>query len=188
MKNMVAVIFSKRSERFPGKHMKKIGDSTVIDLVARKLSESGLFRRVVIFTRDPAVRSEFAEVVADSAGGTLIDSIAAAIDLYGEIFAFAGDMPLLSINIIRRMLESYRGIPMCPSMQDGRLEPLHAVYNGSVVEEMRKYSESGKKSVQGFIRSSKFDLFEVSELEPFFNLNYPEDLERLSRLAGKEDA
>lgn len=178
---MIAVIFAKRSGRFPGKHMHKIGGITLIDHVARKMHDSGLFERVVIFTKDLTVRSGFAEVVHDESKDTLIFSIIEAIDLFGEIFAFAGDMPLISMDIVKEMLEKYHGLPVCPVLEGGRLEPLHAIYNRSVKGKMQEYADSGKRSIQGFVRSADFELLEIDDERPFYNLNYPEDVDEVAR-------
>lgn len=185
---MIAVIFAKRSERFPGKHMHMINGKSLIDWVAKKIYDSGLFEKVIIFTKDKEIESSYADIVDDSGEGTLIDSIGDALDLFGEIFAFAGDMPLISVEIIEKMLTKYKGKALCPILPDGHLEPLHAIYNRTIRDEMAQYAKSGRKGVQEFIRSSNFELLQIDDKIPFFNINYPEDVAELINILEEKSS
>lgn len=178
---MKAVILAKKSERFPGKHMKPVAGKTVIGMLAEKLVKSRSFDKIIIFTKDPEVWDKNAETVHDNTEGTALASIKEAIVRYGDIFVVAGDMPMVDPGFIARMVGRYNGMPLFPIHLDGSLEPLHGIYNGKMVQLMEEYLASGDRGLKKFLEKSTFDTVKIGiEEEPFFvNINYESDLDSL---------
>lgn len=178
---MIAAILAKRSERFPGKHMTEVNGRTLIGRVVRTLVGSSLFEEVIIFTKDPDVWDEGATVIPDKSEGTSIDSILSLVNTYGEVFVFAGDMPFIDVRIVSDILEMYDGKPVFPLNNDGFIEPLHGIYNSTMIESMIATSGSGDKSLKSAIRRCDISYYELSrkQEDSFFNINRREDLERL---------
>lgn len=178
---MKAVILAKRSERFPGKHMKMLSGKTVIGMLVEKLIRSGSFDQIIIFTKDPEVWDRDAETVQDNTEGTALASIREAIIRFGDIFVVAGDMPMVGPSFIANMVKRYNGMPLFPIHLDGSLEPLHGIYNVKMVQLMGEYIASGDKGLKKFLEKSTFDTVKIGiEEEPFFtNINYEPDLDRL---------
>jgi len=181
---MIAAVLAKRSGRFPGKHMCRIDGGTLIGTVVSALLAAGTFDDVVVFTKDPDVKAEGARILRDTASGTALDSIASLLESFGEVFVAAGDMPLISRDFIREMLSMYRGYPLFPVHSDGRIEPLHGIYNSTMAAALGEYRESGCKSLKGLIRSCRHDTVLIGAVyeNSFFNINYKEDLESLKIL------
>lgn len=179
---MIAAILAKRSERFPGKHMKQIGGETMIGTVARTLAATGIFEEVIVFTKDSTVRTDFASVLPDSTDGTAIDSIISLLEKYGEVFVAAGDMPLISSELVSEITSGYHGIPIFPMKQDGRIEPLLGIYNQSMIDTFRSMAESGEKKLRTAIEACRHETVAAGAHEwSLFNVNLESDLEKLLR-------
>ena len=56
--------------------------------------------------------------------------------------AFAGDMPLVSPEFIKTMCSIYSGKPIVPQWKNGKLEPMMAIYNNSLIPGLKSYIES----------------------------------------------
>ena len=110
------------------------------------------------------------------------------------VFVAAGDMPFLSGELISHFLEELvRGetqavVPRC----GGRLHPLCAAYERSVVPQVRSALDEGVRSVREFVgRLERVAYVEEAEIRPFgdpdvllMNVNSPEDLRQARELAG----
>ena len=177
---MKAVIFVKMSERFPGKHRILVRGKQLIDYELERIKLSGCFDEIIVFSKDGYLATKNARLVKDTSEGTLVNSLMLAVEEENEFMAFAGDMPLLSPEFIREMCHIYDGKPLVPQWNDGRIEPMMAIYNSSLLPGLKNYINSGKKGLREFILSSGFMKIHIpqsSEMENcFFNVNYPDDL------------
>ncbi|MCL4445238.1 MAG: molybdenum cofactor guanylyltransferase, partial [Candidatus Thermoplasmatota archaeon] len=72
---MRAVIFVKRSVRFPGKHSVLVNGLGLTEGIAKKLSETGLFDETIIFSKDENFKSAYGTIVTDDSEGTILDSV-----------------------------------------------------------------------------------------------------------------
>ncbi len=181
--SITAVIFAKKSERFPGKHSAIVNGKTLIDTVASRVKESFPDGAVVIFSKDPDIKSEECPVISDNSTGTIAHSLFAALSTFGTVFAFGGDMPCVSIDLVDRMLLSYAGVSIIPVHGKDQIEPLHSIYNNLTQEDLRLSIASGKLSIREFIGEIEHVSFRVdSEFEhSFYNVNYHSDLEDLRK-------
>ena len=105
----------------------------------------------------------------------------------------ACDMPFISPALLEYMVERSPGYDVIVPVQDGREEPLCAVYRNTCVSAIDNRIQAGKYKITGF-----FDEVRVLRVAPedagihdadmFFNINRPEDYdEALKRLNRPED-
>ena len=176
---MIAIIFVKKSDRFPGKHSVVVNGSGLTEGLARKLSSLGIFDQVIIFSKDPSFRSGYGRNEKDYSEGTIVNSVFSAVSIFGDIFAFAGDMPAICPDLTRNMVKAFQGRSVCPVTYDGKLQTLHCIYSSSILHDFGRYIDEGGKSLHGFVERNA-DLIRVSpdQSDCFLNINYPADLEK----------
>ncbi len=103
------------------------------------------------------------------------------------VFVTATDMPFLPPDLVSRLLEeSGRGLPVIPR-SGNRLQPLAALWprdmHSKITSGLKEKSIESMKDVYqdtGFQQVS----FETVPLDPFFNVNTPEDLGIAERWLG----
>ena len=107
------------------------------------------------------------------------------------VFVIAGDMPLIDRDIVKRQAALYTEtdcdilIPLIGNF----IEPLHSVYNSSLLSVLESYLDSKKDlAVREFIRLARVEYisFDPSEknISAFSNINTPDDLSRINRILG----
>ncbi len=105
----------------------------------------------------------------------------------------ACDMPFLNTRLLAHMLEMAPGFDaVVPHFEGEMVEPLHAVYAKSCLSEMKAWLERGELSITRLLKQLNVRYVERDEYLPldprmlsFFNINYPEDLERANRIAAE---
>jgi len=154
---------------------------------------SGLFDEVLISANDPELYSELpARVALDEVpkGGALIglhSSLSAMSTEYA--FVAACDMPFLSEELIRFMIDRAEGYDALVPRIDDYLEPLHAAYSKNCLDAIRSHIDAGHKHLRSFyedIRIGYVDKETVERLDPagltFFNINTTDDLDKARSL------
>jgi len=175
----------------------EVGGKPLVRRVTGVLTE--ICDEVIISANDPEpYRGAPVRVVGDAMPGQ-----GALVGLYSALraaghdraFAVACDMPFLSGDLIRWMLDHSRDTDVLVPRAGGYLEPLHAVYSARCIEAMEKHIEQGDKKVLSFYPDvrvkyvgeeviRKFDRHGVV----FFNVNTPADLAEARRLAREAEA
>ncbi len=95
------------------------------------------------------------------------------------------DSPLVKESYINNSFSFYDDEyeSMVPQWPDGRIEPLHAIYNKSITGKIKKLLNEDKRDVRSLFEISKVKYVEVKSLDEstrsFWNLNRPEDLKNL---------
>ena len=126
-----------------------------------------------------------ADVIIDRTSW-ILPSVLSLFDLDSEFFLFGGDMPLVkkeAIEIMKSNME--RNFGLVPRWsKTGYLEPLHSYYVDNVREclerELRK-----KGSLTSGLRNCRWIKYIPAEnfpKETFFNVNTPDDLEKLKTI------
>ncbi|MFC2059892.1 molybdenum cofactor guanylyltransferase [Chloroflexota bacterium] len=103
----------------------------------------------------------------------------------------ACDMPFLNPRLFSYMIELSSGFDaVVPRLREGRVEPLHAVYSKSCLDDMKARLEHNQLEVNRFlstIRVRYIDAAECRKFDPklltFFNINSQLDLDRAVALA-----
>ncbi|MFC2004279.1 molybdenum cofactor guanylyltransferase [Chloroflexota bacterium] len=105
----------------------------------------------------------------------------------------ACDMPFLNSELLRYMIELCGDFDaVVPRLGEGMIEPLHAIYSKSCLDNMKKRLESNQLGIHSFLNTVRVRYIERDEcqrLDPellsFLNINYQSDLERAVALAAK---
>lgn len=166
--------------RFPGKHSVTIMGAGMTEGIVRKLKDSGIFQRVVIFSKDPEMKSSLGEIIPDPTQGTILESVNYAMKEFGDIFAFGGDMPFLCVDLISSMVSQFSGRTFCPISPEGIRQTLHCIYAGNDAGKLASYINAGGKTLHGFVEESGITMEYATDKEKCFeNVNYQSDLDRL---------
>lgn len=111
-------------------------------------------------------------------------------------FVCAGDMPFVDSRVIDLLFEKAIGHDAAlPKWENGKFEPLHAVYSRKMIPEIEKAFEKGKRSVLTPVFEMKDVVFvEVSEirkidpeLRTFVNINTVDEMQRIIELSSKKE-
>ncbi len=104
----------------------------------------------------------------------------------------ACDMPFLNVELLRYIIKLSPGFDaVIPRV--GRIQPLHAVYCKSCLDDMRKCLENNQLKIAYFLNTINVKYLEQSECQrfdpallSFFNINFPADLDYASMLSDRE--
>jgi len=111
------------------------------------------------------------------------------------IAILACDSPLVNLKVLEFMFDKVKGYDACiPLWENGRLEPLHAVYQREkTLKATKEALDKGELSNKSFIdKLEKVYYLKVNELKIFdenlfflLNANTPEELEKVKELLSK---
>ena len=169
--------------------------NVVIDgetIISRIISTiSNLFDEIIIVTNKPKEFQEFIQykIVEDQylKAGPL-GGIHAALKASSEdaIFVFAGDMPFLDKEIISDQINEFnkREYDVFIPKIDQFIEPLHAIYRKTVLNDLEIFLSTGKsKAVRDFLSEENVGYLQISDTEKtelaFSNINSPSDLGKI---------
>ncbi len=180
------------------KALEVIGGKTIVERVIERLRP--LTSQIVIVTgaqRTDLPGTGDAEFLTDlypgyGPLGGIYTGLVASKNPYS--IAVACDMPFLNTKLLGYMVEQAGDFDaVVPRLDDGRREPLHAVYSRTCLEAIKGRLENRQLSIHSFIESLRVRYIEQAEsqrLDPkllsFFNINYQADLERAIAIDAKE--
>lgn len=196
------VLAGGRSSRMGG------GDKTLLDLVGRPLIGHVMSRLrpqvssiAISANGDPA---RFAGLGADILADTIPDhpgplagilaglEWAAAIPGTSHMLSVAGDTPIFPENLVERLAAtSPERIAVASS--GGHRHPVFALWPVCLHKPLADFLDKGDtRRVMAFIESQGFDQVDfpmearsTGTLDPFFNINTPDDLAEAARLVGE---
>ena len=98
----------------------------------------------------------------------------------------ACDMPFLNIELLRYMIELSPDFDaVVPRLEEGKVEPLHAIYSKSCLDNMKIQLEHNQLEINHFLNTARVRYVERAEcqrLDPqlltFFNINCQSDLDQ----------
>lgn len=102
-----------------------------------------------------------------------------------EALIFPCDSPFVQRSFIENIFKYYNIIydAVVPEWPDGKLEPLHAIYNKRIINYIDKLLKDDKHDVQSLLLQLDVRYVPVYSLDQskrtFLNLNYPEDVDDL---------
>ncbi len=122
--------------------------------------------------------------------GGIYSGLKAATNTYSLVVAC--DMPFLDLNLLRYMILLAPGHDVVIPRIEGLTEPLHAIYSKGCLEPIgRLLARGGLKIIDLFpevrvryVGEDEVDIFDPQHLS-FFNVNTPEDLEVMRKLAKR---
>ncbi len=109
-------------------------------------------------------------------------------------FVVACDMPFLSVDLLRHMVEIQGSFDAVVPKMDWKIEALHALYSRSCLPAVEELIDSRQYQVFKFF--SQIDVRYVEEeeirlydpdLRSFYNVNDPQEWQKALRLADKEN-
>jgi molybdopterin-guanine dinucleotide biosynthesis protein A len=167
-----------------------IGGETIISRMISTISN--LFSEIIIVTNNSEEFRDFIQykIVQDQylKAGPL-GGIHAALKASPEdaIFVFAGDMPFLDKEIITDQINEFhkREHDVLIPEVDQFIEPLHAIYRKSVLNDLERFLSAGKsRAVRDFLREVNVGYLNMPKTEKtekaFVNINSPSDLDKIS--------
>lgn len=172
----------------------EIGGKTIISRMLDIITP--IFGEIIIVTNTPEEFPSFTNhlIVGDKFIKTgPLGGIHAALCATSAkaVFVFAGDMPLIEKDIVERMAARYleTDCDILLPLISNYIEPLHSVYNSSILPLVEEYLEGTKNyAVREFIRQTRVEYmtFEPTEenLNAFSNINTGEDLKRICQIMG----
>ena len=103
----------------------------------------------------------------------------------------ACDMPFLNIELLRYMIKLSPGFDaVVPRLEEGKVEPLHAIYSKDCLDNMKTLLEHDQLEVIRLLNTVHVRYIEQAECQrfdpqllSFFNINCQSDLERAIMLA-----
>ena len=194
IEGVTGVILAGGSSRRMGRNkaLMEIEGEAIITRSYRTLAT--LFHEVIIVTNSP---DEYAFLpcrkVADiCTGGGSIAGLQAGLSASNteKIFVTACDMPFLNPDLIRLLCKTAgNSDAVVPLNGEGLREPLHALYNRSLLNRMQSQIESGDKSILHLLDNILTTLVPQETLssiggalESFRNVNTMEEYRRITRL------
>lgn len=111
-------------------------------------------------------------------------------------FVCAGDMPFVDFRVVDLLFEKAIGHDaVLPKWEDGKFEPLHAVYSKKMTSEIEKAFENGRSSVLTPVFEMEDVIFvevsEIKEFDPelmtFANINTVDEMQRVIELSSKKE-
>ncbi len=184
-----AVLAGGASTRFGSdKALLRLGNETLIQRVVGRLSRVSadvmiVGNRLERFG-DLGVRLVEDAVPGAGAFGGVYTAVLAC--QYPYVFCVACDMPFLDLNLVRYMVLLSPGYDVVMPYVHGEPEPLHAIYAKTCEPAMKAALDRGERRIISFlpqvrVRDVHDDELRIldPELRSFFNVNVPEDWERL---------
>ncbi|HKK42362.1 MAG TPA: molybdenum cofactor guanylyltransferase [Bacteroidales bacterium] len=168
-----------------------IGGKTIISRITATLDE--IFTNIIVVTNTPEAFEELDNyfVVGDHYRNIgPLGGIHAALKASGcnACFVFAGDMPFLDPKLILRQTDYFKknSCDVLIPHYGSNIEPLHAIYNKSILEELEEFIETQKSyAVRNFLDKVNVGYFDLLPSDvagkPFTNINYPGDAEGLNQ-------
>lgn len=167
----------------------KIHEIRLIDKIASNLR--GEFKDIIIVSNRPELYSDFKGIVVEdiikSKGplGGIHAGLSHGKSKYS--FVIACDMPKLNMDYIRHMKDRLSGDKSlgCVTKNGNIIEPFSGFYSLDLINSIEAYLESGRRSLNGFIKTINMTIIAEDEArkfspnwEVFLNLNTREDLNK----------
>ena len=188
----------KSSRMQTNKALLKLGDKTVIEIVAAKLKS--IFNEVLISAND-SKEYDFLKlpVVNDIfIGKGPLAGIHSALKYSStkKNFIISCDMPLISVELINYLINLNTEKSILLPKSNGRIQQLCGIYSKSVIDEIEnifKLSEKDKNikgSLYELLERVPIELIDVDDLNIynkniFLNMNSPEDYELIKNIYEK---
>jgi molybdopterin-guanine dinucleotide biosynthesis protein A len=104
-----------------------------------------------------------------------------------DIVSIPTDTPFLPADLVHRLLAARGDADIAVAMSEGQPHPVVALWPVHLVDELhRLVTQESMRRVTEFARRHRvaYADFPVGEIDPFLNINRPEDLERAAVLLG----
>jgi molybdopterin-guanine dinucleotide biosynthesis protein A len=180
------------------KNLKRLGGRPVLEHVIERVRPQ-VTALALNANGDPARFAEYGlPVVADSIEGFAgplagvlagLDWAAEAVPECGWLLSAPTDAPFLPADLVQALLLAAKaGADLAVAASGGRAHPVAALWPVSLRHPLRAALESGVRKVEDFTRDYRVETveFPTEPIDPFFNLNRPEDLEQAELLLAQD--
>lgn len=196
MKISTIILAGGRSQRLGRtKALETIDGKSVIEHVIERLSPQAA--QIIIVTSQEQFNLRVAceaEVLVDiypdkgPLGGIYTGLVAAR---FPRSIVVACDMPFLNTRLLNYMVELSRDFDVVvPRLENGKVEPLHAIYSKSCLGIIESQLEGGRLETYALLDIASVRYVEQAECQrfdpkllSFFNINYQSDLDQAIKLA-----
>lgn len=108
------------------------------------------------------------------------------------VASFATDAPFFPPNMVRRLLEAAtdNATKIAVATSYDRAQPIFAVWSVDLAQDLRRaVAEEGMRKVMAWAQchNPAFVEFDAHGLDPFYNINTPDDLDEAERLMSEGD-
>lgn len=187
----------------PGSRMKGVTKPNILiageTILSRTLNTvGGIFDEIILVTNKPGEFSSYSDCIITSdkyEGIGPLGGIHAALKITTceTLFILAGDMPLLSTELIMKQLSLFEELncDILVPKTGTFLEPLHSVYKWDVLKRLETYlNQKGSNAVREFFSKVDTRYMELNESEDirivFSNINYPADIHEVEKIVKKD--
>lgn len=192
MKIVTVVLAGGHGRRIGGdKPLRRLGSRTLLDRAvgqARQWSDC-----VAVAARSEAqLASVDAQIIMDEQSvegplGGLITALRFGSNEGAEaVLAIPADMPFLPDDLAYRLNGEIGSAAVAMASSGGRLHPVCGLWRVAAIDSIPEYVASGRRSLRGFaelVGCIAID-WRAEPVDPFFNINGPEDLAAAERLLG----
>jgi len=172
------------------KAMRLVGGRTVLQhLLARLTPQVG---EVVVNANGDPARFAPVPVIADTMPGNPgplagvlagMEWAAAHGPAMRRILTVPGDAPFIPHDLAAR-LQQAGGDGIACAASGGRTHPVIALWPVALRDQLRRFLETGERKVGKFTTGAAVIEWPADPVDPFFNVNTPDDLEEANRLYG----
>jgi len=172
------------------KAMRLVGGRTVLDRLLDRLAPQ--VERVIINANGDPSRFAPLPVVADTVpghpgplAGVLAGLDWAAAHAVPWIVTVPGDSPFIPADLVERLRDALGDARLACAASGGRMHPVVALWPTALQHELRAALEGGLRKVGAFTAGAAVVEWPAEPIDPFFNVNTPEDLDAAHRLASR---
>ena len=173
------------------KGMREVGGQTVLARVLARLGPQ-VSRVIINANGDPARLASFGlpivpDSVADHPGP--LAGVLAGLDWAADagiewVVSAPGDAPFLPTDLVARLHAARGDAAMTLAASGARTHPVVALWPVSMREKLRDALTAGLRKVGAFTEGAAVATWPAEPVDPFFNVNTPEDLAAADRLAA----
>lgn len=171
-----------------GKPHRIIGGKSLLDRAAEMAEQWS--DQIVVAVRDEAQlgHSSLPYIPDEAAIEGPLAGLVAALRFGREhaesVLTLPADMPFLPPDLLERLREGLGGSSAAIASSGGYLHPVCGLWRASSLDAVPDYLASGHRSLRGFADAVGFVVVDwpAEPLDPFFNINSPEDLTTAERL------
>lgn len=174
-----------------GKPLRTLCGTRLIDWAVQ---QARLWSEVIaIALRDPSqVDGCEIDIIRDREDGEgPLGGLASALDFARGrecqlVLTIPADMPFLPSNLLERLGGALSGHSSALASSGGHVHPVCGLWSARAADQITSYVETGRRSLRGFAELIGCATVEwpTAPLDPFFNINSPDDLAEAERLLG----
>ena len=186
-----------RSSRMGGgvKSLKKFNNKSIFDRIFENLQTQ--VDKIIINSNDSEnlfVKYDV-EVIKDSLDGFLgpLAGIHATLEWLNEkapyinwLVTVPGDTPFIPKNLVKKLLDKIKNSnhKIVLAQSNGKTHPIIGIWHSNLLESLKNSLNSGNRKIMNWASQHSLEYVEFtnSKYDPFFNINYNEDLIKAKKI------